>query len=371
MALPIALQSLLSALVSASDALMLGFLDQTSLSAISLAGNVWFVLNLFQASFMIGASVLGAQYWGKGDKETVEKVLGLSLRASIPVSLLFALAAILLPDRLMSIFTSDAELISKGMPYLRIVSITYLTTGVSSMYLNIMRNSGQVRKSVMIGSTGVVINIILNLVLIFGIFGLLGLGIIGAAIATVIARMTELVWCIIESNQEGRVRIPVEHLCHADVPLRRQFWRHLTPVMANEIVWGGGVTAAAAIMGHLGSDAVAAHAIANIIQNILRCFCSGVGSASGIILGNLMGAGKLKKAKDYSKKLIAAALLSGTCAGLMILALSPLIMRFSFPLTDQAKEYLRLMLQQSTLQRQERKTKSEVFQTIHQFIWRF
>ena len=341
--LPIAMQSLLSSLVSASDALMLGFLDQSSLSAISLATQVQFVLSLFQAAFMIGASVLAAQYWGLRDRDTVEQVLGLSLRISVPVSALFFAAALFAPGALMRIFTPDPELVSRGIPYLRIVSASYLLTGVSQMYLNIMKNSGRVARSSAYASAAVVLNIILNLLLIFGFLGLPALGIRGAALATVIARAVELALCLIENRKPDVVKLRLRCCLHADAELRGRFYHYMAPVLANEIAWGGGVTMFSVIMGHLGSDAVAANSITNILKNILTCFCTGLGAGSSIMLGNLMGAGELDKAKTCSRKLIRASLLLGVCAGVVLLAVLPLALRFSGSLTDTARTYVKYM----------------------------
>lgn len=342
--IPIALQALLSSLVSASDALMLGFLDQASLSAISLATQITFVLTLFQAAFMIGASVLAAQYWGIRDKETVEKVLGLSLRISVPVSALFCLAGLLIPSVLMRIFTNDTGLIGLGIPYLRIVSISWLLMGISQMVLNIMKNSGRVAKSAIYGSVALITNIICNLILIFGLFGLPALGIRGAAIATVAARFLELALCLFENRKKDNVRIRLACLLHPDKDLRKQYFHHMLPVLANEIAWGGGVTMFSVIMGHLGSDAVAANAVANILKNIILCFCTGIGAGSSIMIGNILGTGDLEAAKICSKKLIMASLFFGVIAGLILLSITPLTIRFSGSLSDQAREYLKYML---------------------------
>ncbi|MBQ7432258.1 MAG: MATE family efflux transporter [Lachnospiraceae bacterium] len=346
--LPIGMQSLLSALVSASDALMLGFLDQSSLSAISLATQVQFVLSLFQAAFMIGASVLAAQYWGIHDKETVEHVLGLSLRTSIPVSAVFFAAALWAPEWLMRIFTNEQELILLGAPYLQIVSVSYLLMGISQMYLNIMKNSGRVTRSAVYSSTAVVANIILNVILIFGLFGAPKLGITGAAVATVISRVIELVLCLWENRDRGHVRIRWKYIIRTNKELKRRYHHHMMPVLGNEIVWGVGFTMFSVIMGHLGNDAVAANSIANIVKNILTSFCVGLGAGSAILIGNLLGAGELDKAKLYSRRLIKASVLFGTVAGLLILVISPVILKVSHTLTDQARTYLRIMLYIST-----------------------
>ena len=190
--LPMALQNLMASLVSASDALMLGFLNQSSLSAVSLAGQVQFVLSLFLGAFTIGESVLAAQYWGKGEKHRLEEILGIVLRFSILVSFLFTVAALCAPDLLMRIFTNDEELIRLGASYLRITSFSYFFMGISQIYLCIMKNTGRALLSTLYSSSSVILNIIINAILIFGLLGFPKLGIAGAAIATSISRGVEL-----------------------------------------------------------------------------------------------------------------------------------------------------------------------------------
>lgn len=156
---PIAIQNLMTALVSASDAFMLGFVSQTSLSAVSLVTQIQFVHNLFMLALTIGATTLAAQYWGKGDTDSVEEILAIVLKISMAVSVVFFIAAMFFPEFLMRIFTNDIKLIQAGIPYLRIVSVSYLFMGFSQIYLCIMKNSGRTAKSTIYGSVAVVINI--------------------------------------------------------------------------------------------------------------------------------------------------------------------------------------------------------------------
>ena len=341
--LPIALQALLTSLVSASDALMLGLLDQSALSAISLAGQVQFVLSLFHAVFMIGASTLAAQYWGIRDVDSVEQILGLSLRWSLPVSLLFTAAALGAPELLMRVFTGDPALIQLGIPYLRMVSPSYLMMGFSQMYLNIMKNSGQVLRSALYSSAAVVLNIGLNLCLIFGWMGLPALGILGAALATTLSRAVELLLCLCHCRRPGQIQVRPKSVLRRRRSLSTQFTRLMLPVLANEITWGCGCSMASVIMGHLGSDAVAANAIVSIVRTILLCFCTGLGAGSGILVGNRLGAGALEQAKACGQRLIRISLLSGAIAGGTLLALTPLLLRLGGNLTGQATQYLRAM----------------------------
>lgn len=342
--LPIAVQNLMTALVSASDALMLGFLNQTALSAVSLATQVQFVLNLFFAAITIGTTVLAAQYWGKQDKESVEEVLCIALRISFLISLIFFMAAFFFPRALMKIFTNEMLLIESGIPYLRIVSWSYLFMGFSQIYLCIMKNSGRTTKSTIYGSSALILNILLNAVFIFGLFGFPQMGITGAALATTISRAVELILTIIENMKKGVVRIKLKYF-HSDfVRLKRDFYRYTMPVLANELVWGCGFTMFSVIMGHLGSDAVAANSVANIVKNMIACVCLGIGTGSGILVGNELGRGNLETAKKYGSLLCRIALITGVVSGLLILLSSPLVLTLTTSLTEQAHAYLQIML---------------------------
>lgn len=342
--MPIALQNLMSAIVSASDVLMLGMQGQTALSAVSLATQIQFVLNLFLAALTIGATVLAAQYWGKEDIKSVEQVLAITLRMSALISVMFFLAAVFCPEILMNIFTNEVELIVPGASYLRIVSGSYLCMGVSQIYLCIMKNSGRTLKSTIYGSSAVLINLILNAVFIFGLYGFPAMGIEGAALATLLARTVELILVLFENRKKEVVRIRLQYLRKSSPVLEKNYIYYTSPVLANELVWGCGFTMFSIIMGHLGSDAVAANSIANIVKNIIACFCLGIGTGSGIIVGNELGGGNLERAKEYGRKLCRIALAAGMLSGIVLLALSPLIFLLVSNLSTQAREYLKVML---------------------------
>ena len=324
--LPIAFQQFMLAAVNASDALMLGLVDQDSLSAVSLAGQIQFVFNLFLAAMTIGASMLAAQYWGKGDRDAVERILAMVLKITAPVSLAVFLAAELCPGRLMRIFTREEVLIAGGVQYLQVVGLSYLMTGISQIFLCILKNSGQALKSTVISSFSVVLNIFLNAVFIFGLWIFPEMGIAGAALATVISKAAELAWLLWESGRKDRIHLRPHYVAHTDPLLWKDFWKYTTPVLANEMVWGCGFTMYSVIMGHLGSDAVAANSIANIVKNLIACFCTGIGNGGGIIVGNELGQGNLETARSYGGSLCRIAIVSGAISGLVLLALSPVIL---------------------------------------------
>lgn len=341
---PIAAQSLLSSLVSASDALMLGGLNQSSLSAVSLATQVTFVIGLFYMALTTGTTILSAQYWGKGQVDKVEDILAVVLKYASVISILFWLASLLVPDWLMRILTNDTELISLGIPYLRIVSWSYLCMGITQIYLCTMKNTNRILKSSVYATIALFTNLILNGIFIFGLLGFPPLGIEGAALATVIARVIELLLVLHENGKKDVVKIRLQKLLLGNRDLNRDFILYTTPVLANYLAWGCGFTMFSVVMGHLGNNAVAANSIANVVKNIIACVCTGIGAGSGIIIGNVLGTGELENARKLGDKLCKLSILVGVISGLIILAVSPLVVSMSATLTPEAKGYLQVML---------------------------
>lgn len=341
---PIAIQNLMTALVSASDAFMLGFVSQTSLSAVSLATQIQFVHNLFMLALTIGATTLAAQYWGKGDTDSVEEILAIALKISMAVSVVFFIAAMFFPGFLMRIFTNDIKLIQAGIPYLRIVSVSYLFMGFSQIYLCIMKNSGRTAKSTIYGSVAVVINIGFNAIFIFGLAGFPAMGIAGAALATTVSRAIELLLTIYENMHRSLVCVRLKYIRNSSKKLKKDFWHYTTPVLGNELVWGCGFTMFSVIMGHLGSDAVAANSVANILKNIIACVCNGIGIGAGIIVGNELGKGEMERAREYGNRLFKLAVFAGAVSGLILLAVGPVLRIFTGSLSAQAHSYLKNMM---------------------------
>lgn len=169
------------------------------------------------------------------------------------------------------------------------------------------------------------------------------MGIAGAAAATVIARAVEMVWAYLDSLPAGRVKFRPRYLVRLSPWLCRDFWKYVTPVLGNEVVWGVGFTMGSVILGHMGSDAVAANSIASIAKNLLICLCTGIGSGGAILVGNELGAGSLDRAKQYGEGVAKLSIVAGAATGAVLLCLSPLILRLT-NLTPAAEGYLKWML---------------------------
>lgn len=341
--IPITIQQIMVALVSVSDAVMLGFLNQDSLSAVSLAGQVQFVFSLFIFSVTGGVSILAAQYWGINDKVSVEKILGIGMKIMVPISAIFSAAAFFFPRQLMMCFASDTSLIEKGAEYLRTVSLSYLLLGFSQVYLCIMKNCGKAGIGSLISSSSVAVNIILNWLFIFGIGFFPRLEIAGAALATVLSKVVELAWAMLIMLKKGSIKIRLPFCIHCDKHLEADYWKYALPVLGNNLVWGIGFTMYSVIMGHLGSDAAAANSIANIVKNLAICLCQGIASASAVLVGAELGRGLLDKARNYGTKLCRISLICGIASGAAIFCVILFVPLFT-SLTEEAQRYLRVMI---------------------------
>ena len=340
---PIAIQQFMLALVSATDALMLGFVDQTSLSAVSLAGQVQFVLNLFVAGIAAGCGIMIAQYWGKRDTASIEKVMPVALYANLLSGGIFTVLALMIPGGLMHIFTNDPLLIANGASYLRAVALSYVFCGISQIYLILLKNTGHAALSSKISSSAVIINIILNAILIFGLFGAPRLGIVGAAYATVTARLVELVWAYFAVRHAHNVAIRWSGILHTSKVLTKDFWYYTTPALGAALVWGIAFVLYSVILGHMGSDAVAANSIASIVKSMVQCVIRGVSAGAGILVGNLLGANELEKAKNYGGRITRISILIGVVTGTILIILSPFVSHVA-PMSDTAREYLQFMM---------------------------
>ncbi len=341
--LPIALQSLMLALVAACDALMLGRVAQAQMTAVSLATQIQFVQNMFLSAATAAGAILGAQYWGKGDKRTLEDIFDLMLMFCGMVSILFFTACEFCPGALMSIFAGDKELVAIGSSYLRIAGWSYLITGVSQCYLTIMKVTENVKAGALISSAAVVINIAFNAVLIFGLFGLPAMEAKGAALATTISRVIELSICLLISTKGTYIRPALGRMFSLSKDLVKDFFRQCLPLMGGGLCWGIGFTSYTAIMGHMGVDAAAANSVAAVVRDLVCCMCNGIGSAAGIIVGNELGAGRLELGKKYGIKLTKLSFVIGFISTGIVLAVTPLVVN-GVILTDKARDYLIWMM---------------------------
>ena len=337
--LPIVLQSLMLALVAAADALMLGQVSEEHMAAVSLATQVQFVQNMFLTAVTAAGSILGAQYWGKGDKETLRRLFNLMLCVNGLVSLVFFGACVFLPELLMLIFTGEEALIRIGASYLSIAGWSYLLTGVSQCCLAIMKVTDHVRPGAFISSSAVVLNVLLNAVFIFGLFGTPAMRAEGAAYATMAARAIELLLCVLFNCGKDRLRPALKQFFRIDRRLLGDFFKQCLPLTGSSLLWGVGFTSYTAIIGHLGVDAAAANSVSAVVRDLTCCACNGVGGAAAIMVGNELGKGDLALGKAYGVKLTKLSFVIGFASTGLVLAVTPIVLH-TVVLTDNARDIL-------------------------------
>ncbi|WP_080064388.1 MATE family efflux transporter [Ruminiclostridium hungatei] len=341
---PMALQNLINVGISSIDVLLLGKVSETVLSAASLAGQVQFIMVLIFFGLTSGAAVLTAQYWGKGDKESIIKIMGICMRFSLVISFVFTSAVLIFPFQIMSIFTDESDVIAEGVKYLRIISLSYIFMAVTMIYLNVMRSVERVLVSTVVYLISLISNVAIAAVLIFGLFGLPKMGIQGAAIATLASRGFELATVIVYARRYNDVlHFRLSSLFIRDRLLFKDFLRYSIPVTLNELMWGAGVSMNAVVIGHLGKAVVSANSVAQISRQLATVIAFGLANATAITVGKAIGENKLETAKDYSLRFIKLSILAGMAGAAVILAARPVAMSV-LNLKPVTREYLSVMM---------------------------
>lgn len=330
-AIPITFQLLLNTTLNFIDILMIGSLGETTIAAVGLANKVFFVFSLLLFGICSGSSILTSQYFGKKDIKSIRKVLGISLIIGLIGSIFFVIPGIFCPKLVMNIFTPSTSTIAIGASYLAIVAISYPLTSITNVYTSVLRSVNEVRLPVMISIFSIFINIVLNYTFIFGHFGFPALGVQGAALGTLIARIIEClsILTIIYINN-GPAAAKIKELIDFDREFTKKFFITVTPVIINEFMWGLGVTMYSLVYGRMGDGAVASITITQNVEQIITVMFQGIGAATAVILGNELGANKLEKAEIHAKYLIIMQLgLSLVMGVVCFLIKMPLIRLFS------------------------------------------
>ena len=337
-AIPIALQNLITFSTGMMDTLMLGKADSTGvfLSASSLANQPFFILTLMCFGLAGAASVLSAQYYGKGDFSSIRKIYSLVLRVAVVLGALMGLAVLLAPEAVMRIYTKDAAVIEAGAKYLRILGFAYFIFAPGNTVLCSLRSIEAVKISVVVNSVSFCTNVFLNWALIYGNLGAPALGIEGAAIATLAARSSEFIitfvylFCI-----EDRLKFRIKHIFAKCGYLASDMLRHGTPVFVIELAWSLGMSVQAGILGHItyaAGDPVAANSIMNIVHQLSTIFLFGIASAAGVMTGKSIGEGNREFVKKQAVTMNIFAVILGIAAcGIILAVKNPMLKFYDFP----------------------------------------
>lgn len=342
--IPVVIQNLLSAAVSSADVVMLNYVSQDAISAVSLASQYANVLFMIYYGLGTGATMLCAQYYGKKDYMAIRAVEGIALRFSLIVSAVFAALALCVPEQMMRLFTNERRLIELGADYLRYMSVAYLCWSVIEVYLSVLRSMERVTICMVLNMVAFGLNVLLNAVFIFGLFGAPKMGVSGVALATAISRVVELLGCIVVSICSKEVKLDLRYLFIRNKPLLSDFVKLALPALGNDVVWGVGFSMYSVILGHLGSDAVAANSLVTVVRQFGTVLCYGMASAGGILLGKLIGERQPEELiRRDASLLIRLTIACGVLGGLLVLAATPFVLRYA-TLSETAMGYLKTML---------------------------
>ena len=307
-------------LLNATDVLMIGQLGETPVAAVGLANQFFFLLNLLLFGIVSGSAIFTAQFWGRHDLAGIRQVMGISLLLGVSGALAFTVVAVLKPEAVLSIYTQDPAVVAIGSRYLRIVGLSYVVTAITYAYSAVLRSTGHVKLPAAVSVTTLALKTGLSYILIFGHLGLPAMGVVGAALATCIARYLECgaLLALVYARRTPAAARPRE-LLGADRVFVRLFLITTAPVILEEVAWSVGITVYNAIYARIGTASIAAVNIAATIEGLAFVAFIGLSSACAIMIGNRIGAGALDDAAEYARRFVRIAITVGVAAGLLIL----------------------------------------------------
>lgn len=331
--IPIIIQNLLSTLINMVDTIMVGGLGEVSVAAIGIANQYFFLYNMALSGIIGGAGLFIAQFFGKNDKENIRKITALGSLSALALGIIFATMAIFSPKFIIHFFSLDESVVEIAVNYFLIIGFCYPIIAISNVFSMGSRSIRNPKLGMICSSISLVLNIILNYIFIFGKFGIPALGASGAALATVISRIVELILLVsyvyfIKSDYELRFTFKDIKLINRD--LFKAFISKTIPVFFNDTLWAFGTVLYAVAYSKAGTSAIAASQIASSTGNffIMTSVCIAIGSS--IMIGNELGADHIEKAVSYSKKFAILVCLAGVVfGGLLILSIPALLKVFS------------------------------------------
>lgn len=343
-ALPLTLQSMLGFLVNLVDTIMVGKLGTVALAGVSQANQVFFIVAMTVPGIAAGASVLVAQAWGKGDVERISRVLAYAYRVALAFVIVLMAVVLLFPTRVMGIYTPNENANAVGTQYLKIVVWSYFFYTLSTITTGVLRSVRTVKICLYTAIVSLILNVTGNYLLIEGRLGFPAMGVAGAALATLVARIGEfaLIWYYVYFR-EDKIVVRVKKMLRLDKSLCRVFFMTSIPVICNEMFWGLGVSAQAVVLGRLGNEVVSANSVGGSVTQMASVICQGVSAAACVIIGNTIGAedyGSIRFLKRYFQRL---AVIMGLVSSVLVLLLIPFVSSI-YHIEGRTMDYCRQLL---------------------------
>ena len=343
LAVPAALQNLITFAVGFADNLMVGALGDIAVSGVYMGGQIQTFLQIFSAGIEGTVLILSAQYWGKGDRGSIKKIVSVGLRFSLIFGAVITVLCFVFPKFIISLFAKDAAVIEAGADYLKIVCLSYIFFCITQTLIAAMRSVEVVKIGTAVSFMSLVINVVLNYVLIFGINGVVSpLGVKGAAIATLVSRIAETaVTTVYVFVLDKRLELKPFELLTCDRAFLKDFVKYGAPIIAGQLVWSVNMMANSAILGRFSSGVITAASVANTMHSLAYVGMNGMSDAVGIITGKTVGAGETEKMKEYAKTVQVLFFTLGLIMGGVITLLKMPFIGLYTGITPEAAEYSR------------------------------
>lgn len=327
----VALQNIVAYSVNMADNMMLGSYSQNALSGAATVNQIFFIVQQVSLSIGEGFVVLGAQYWGQKRMEPIRRLTGIALKLGFICGIIIIAVCAVMPHQVLSIFTNDPDIIREGVAYLGIIKYTFILFIVTNVLMAALRCVETVKISFYISIVSLIVNVGINYVLIFGRLGMPEMGIRGAAVGTLIARIVELLIVVIYMlKADKKLELFRENFLKFDPDLRRDYTKVEVPVMLSQVLWAVSVPFQTAILGHMSSDAIAANSVATTFYQYLKVIVVAMSSSSAVMIGSAIGRGDMKRIRSDARTLSVIDLLIGIALGIALFLLrKPLLTMYS------------------------------------------
>jgi putative MATE family efflux protein len=336
--IPIMLQNLINSFVNMVDTVMIGRLGTVEIAAVGLGNQVFFLFMMVLFGICSGGAIFTAQFWGRKDIEGIRKNTGLCLILNIAAALIFTVAALLVPEQIIGIYSRDPAVVEAGARYLKTLAPCYIPFGISFVFTLTLRSIERVNLAMVATLIALSVNMLLNFLLIFGAGPIPALGVSGAAIATVIARITEMIILVsVSYRRKYQIAGTLREFTAFDSAFVARFLRITGPVIFNEFIWALGITVQNIIFARTGTDAIAAFNITNTVSQLTWVVFIGLGNGVAVLIGKKIGEGNDPLARDYARRVtVFAPLLAAGVAALLfpLSLLMPLIFNVNAPVLD-------------------------------------
>lgn len=315
----ISLQQLAALTVNMVDNLMLGTYNELALSGATLVNQVQFILHQISAGIGMGIVVLASQYWGQQRIEPIKKIINLGVKIGLAAGVVFFTAAKLFPHGVLSLFTNDEAVIEEGIRYLNIISWTYIIFAISNSLMYSLQSVETAVVGTVMSISTIIINICLNYCFIYGNLGAPELGVAGAAVATLISRLAELIIILVYILcVDKKLRIKFRELIVFDFTYIKDYFRVAVPVIFSGAMWGVAQGAQTAVLGHIGASVIAANSIASIVFQVFAVTGTSCANVASVVMGKTVGEKAYDKVRSYARTMQIIFLIIGSLSGAML-----------------------------------------------------